>query len=90
MPSPIDDALADMISLYPEDLDAMRPEGMTMAQQAARKIIEDAISEGGASMKLLVERLGGTAAGKNSSTSVSGEAIAEKLAKALGGDGEDD
>ena len=65
----------------------MDPATLTIAEQAAIRIIIDALDNGGNAMKLLVERVGGTAVQKNISinASVRQESITDRLAALLGG-----
>lgn len=61
----IDEALMKFIDMRQEDLSSLDEDAMTIAEKIALKIIMDALSEGGQSMKLLVERIGGTPINKN-------------------------
>lgn len=61
----IDEALMKFIDMKSEDLSSLDEDTMTIAEKIALKIIMDALSEGGQSMKLLVERIGGTPINKN-------------------------
>lgn len=65
MDEKIDTALTRFIDMKSEDLSSLDENSMTIAEKIALKIIMDALSDGGQSMKLLVERIGGTPINKN-------------------------
>jgi hypothetical protein len=83
----IDASLARLIAMKRSEIEQLDPATLTIAEQAAIRIIIDALDNGGNAMKLLVERVGGTAVQKNISinTSVRQESITDRLAALLGG-----
>lgn len=83
----IDSALARLIAMKRSEIEQLDPATLTIAEQAAIRIIIDALDNGGNAMKLLVERVGGTAVQKNISinASVRQESITDRLAALLGG-----
>jgi len=83
----IDSALARLITMKRSEIEQLDPATLTIAEQAAIRIIIDALDNGGNAMKLLVERVGGTAVQKNISinASVRQESITDRLAALLGG-----
>lgn len=83
----IDAALARLITMKRSEIEQLDPATLTIAEQAAIRIIIDALDNGGNAMKLLVERVGGTAVQKNISinASVMQESITDRLAALLGG-----
>lgn len=83
----IDAALASLIAMKRSEIEQLDPATLTIAEQAAIRIIIDALDNGGNAMKLLVERVGGTAVQKNISinASVRQESITDRLAALLGG-----
>lgn len=83
----IDAALARLIAMKRLEIEQLDPATLTIAEQAAIRIIIDALDNGGNAMKLLVERVGGTAVQKNISinASVRQESITDRLAALLGG-----
>ena len=83
----IDAALARLIAMKRSEIEQLDPATLTIAEQAAIRIIIDALDDGGNAMKLLVERVGGTAVQKNISinASVRQESITDRLAALLGG-----
>lgn len=83
----IDESLARLIAMKRSEIEQLDPATLTIAEQAAIRIIIDALDNGGNAMKLLVERVGGTAVQKNISinASVRQESITDRLAALLGG-----
>ena len=83
----IDAALARLIAMKRSEIEQLDTDTLTIAEQAAIRIIIDALDNGGNAMKLLVERVGGTAVQKNISinASVRQESITDRLAALLGG-----
>lgn len=83
----IDASLARLITMKRSEIEQLDPDTLTIAEQAAIRIIIDALDNGGNAMKLLVERVGGTAVQKNISinASVRQESITDRLAALLGG-----
>ena len=66
MDDQIDAAIARYIGMPMSALDGvLNDDTITVAEHIAVKIIMDAITDGGSSMKLLVERIGGTPINKN-------------------------
>ena len=87
----IDQALARFIDMKATELSSLDEDSMTIAEKIALKIIMDALSNGGQSMKLLVERIGGTPINKNISVmrDEKSSSIISSLEELLGGSKKD-
>lgn len=83
----IDQALARFVDMKAKELSSLDEDSMTIAEKIALKIIMDALSNGGQSMKLLVERIGGTPINKNISVmrDEKSSSIISSLEELLGG-----
>lgn len=83
----IDQALARFVDMKTTELSSLDENSMTIAEKIALKIIMDALSNGGQSMKLLVERIGGTPINKNISVmrDEKSSSIISSLEELLGG-----
>lgn len=83
----IDKALARFVDMKTTELSSLDENSMTIAEKIALKIIMDALSNGGQSMKLLVERIGGTPINKNISVmrDEKSSSIISSLEELLGG-----